>query len=205
MSSQVITQVCLILIVLIFGPTFIPEEMDRIDEIIGSNWSAKYNGLDKLTVCSGIYNSIFNNRVEIYTLVISQYGIYSRHMTFIFNLFVLMQFVNYLNCRSSNSNSHNFLEGITWTSGIGILLALGLQILIIFQGSHIMELYPYGLTIKQWAICASMSLVVVLVGMLVKQLPYDHDGEEQKGKIWPNRCYNLAVMATAPKENLQDF
>lgn len=63
MSSQVITQVCLILIVLIFGPTFIPEEMDKIDEIIGSNWSAKYNRLDKLTVCSGIYNSIFNNRV----------------------------------------------------------------------------------------------------------------------------------------------
>lgn len=141
----------------------------------------------------------------MYTRVLSQYGIYSRHMTFIFNLFVLMQFVNYFNCRSLNNNSHNFLEEMNWAAGMGIVVAFGLQIFIIFVGSDVMELYPSGLTLTQWAICASMSLVVVLVGMLVKQIPYDNENEEQKGKVWPNRCYNLAVMATAPKESLQDF
>jgi hypothetical protein len=36
-------QVIIMLIVLFFGPSFIPEDRDGVDDIIGDNWSAKYH------------------------------------------------------------------------------------------------------------------------------------------------------------------
>lgn len=133
-SSQVIIQVSLIIMVLAFGPSFIPEDSDPVDSIIESDWSAKYNSELKQTVCSGIYDNVFNHREEVYARVIRDYGIHSRHMTFIFNLFVIMQFVNYFNCRNLGNFYGNFVEGITLGSVICLLTAVGLQILIIFVG-----------------------------------------------------------------------
>lgn len=54
------------MIVLLFGPYFIPEDVDEVDEIIGDNWQAKYFTASKQTICSGIKTSIFNNSQPVY-------------------------------------------------------------------------------------------------------------------------------------------
>lgn len=57
----------MILVVLFFGPSFIPEQIDFIDEIIGDNWGAKYSTQYKNTICTGIYNDIFEAQSPVYS------------------------------------------------------------------------------------------------------------------------------------------
>lgn len=172
-SSQVVAQILLIMIVLALGPKFIPEDPDDIDAIIGDNWSAKYNSQSRSTICSGVYNNIFQYGSQMYSDVFNNYSIHSRHLTIIFNLFVLMQIFNYFNCRNLGEQSHNFVDGINLKSCFSLLFSIGIHILVICMGKSIFGLYPYGLTLKQWAICLGLSLVVILVGLIVKQIPYD--------------------------------
>lgn len=82
---------------------------------------------------------------------------------------------------------------------VSFLVAFGLQVIAIHTGSNLFHVYPYGLTLKQWAICIGLALIVILIGLIISQVPYDIDNDEQKGKVWPNRCYNLAVMATVAR------
>lgn len=123
-------------------------------------------------MCSGTFNSIFNHLNEVYSKTINKYGIYSRHMTFVFNLFVLMQFINYFNCRNLGQKNVNFVQGFTISKLVCIVFALGLQILIIFTGGSAFGLYPYGLSLKQWTICLGISLIVSIAGLITKQIPF---------------------------------
>lgn len=84
-----------------------------------------------------------------------------------------MQIFNYFNCRNLGEQSHNFVDGINLKSCFSLLFSIGIHILVICMGKSIFGLYPYGLTLKQWAICLGLSLVVILVGLIVKQIPYD--------------------------------
>jgi hypothetical protein len=47
--------------------------------------------------------------------------------------------------------------------------------------------------------------VVVLVAILTREMPFDDEGEENRGKVWPNRSFNLAVIAMVSRDTLQDF
>lgn len=157
------------------GPKFIPEDSDDIDSIIGDNWSAKYNSESRSIICSGVYDNIFENRAEVYTPVFEKYQIHSRHMTIVFNLFVLMQFFNYFNCRNLGEQSLNFVDGVNVATCCSLFFSIGIHVGVISIGSSVFGLYPFGLTLKQWAICLGLSLVVVLVGLIVKQIPYEND------------------------------
>ena len=44
-------QIGILIIIVFFGPAFIPESPDNVDSIIGTNWSAKYNDDTKTTIC----------------------------------------------------------------------------------------------------------------------------------------------------------
>jgi hypothetical protein len=86
-----------------------------------------------------------------------------------------MQILNYFNCCNiDNIKSINFIHSISIYSIILILVAIGLHITLIIYGSNIIGLYPGGLTIKQWAICLGLSLMVIIVGLIIRQLPYDN-------------------------------
>lgn len=93
-------------------------------------------------------------------------------MTFIFNLFVLMQFVNYFNCRNLSQKSVNFVDGFTISKFVCILGVLGLHVGVVSVGGTAFGVYPLGLTLKQWAICLGISLIVALTGLITKQIPY---------------------------------
>jgi hypothetical protein len=83
--------------------------------------------------------------------------------------------LNYFNCCNiDNIKSINFIHNISIYSLLLILFAIGLHITVIIYGGNILGLYPGGLTIKQWAICLGFSLMVIIVGLIIRQLPYDY-------------------------------
>lgn len=95
---QAIFQLTVILVILFSGERWIPEAPDAFDDVIGSNLNHKYaNGIVGGTVCSGRFNYIDGTRD--YYPIHEKYNMYSRHFTFIFNTFVMMQMFNFLNSR----------------------------------------------------------------------------------------------------------
>lgn len=103
-------QVLLLLAMVFFGHLFIPEEEDHIDTIIGSNWEAKYSSSDRSTIAWGVWSGLLTEQ-PVYSSTYEQYHIYSRHSTFIFNLYALLTIFNSLNCRRLEDNHFNIFMG----------------------------------------------------------------------------------------------
>ena len=96
---QSVFQIIVLLVILFAGDLFLPEFPDSFDSEIGTNLSAKYhNGI----VSGGTMRSgrgIFPNGDRDYKPIHEMYHTASRHYTFIFNMFVMMQVFNFLNSR----------------------------------------------------------------------------------------------------------
>ena len=97
-SCQTVFQICILLIVFFFGHMFIPESVDDVDGVIKEDWSAKYHDVFRTTVCWGAWESILTEE-NVYNEKFDKYGIHSRHLTIVFNIYALMQLFNYFNCR----------------------------------------------------------------------------------------------------------
>lgn len=92
--------------------------------------------------------------------------------TIIFNVFVWMQIFNQYNNRRLD-NKFNIFEGIqrNWFFiGINVIM-VGLQILIVFVGSHAFEIRPNGIDGTQWAISVVVALFCLPWGVLVRLVP----------------------------------
>jgi len=97
-------------------------------------------------------------------------GGYSRHFTFFFNLFVLMQIVNMI-CARKIHDEYNIFEGFfdnfvflaVWA------IILGLQFVIIQYTSFIFKVM--ALSWEQWAIGLGISLTVFIVDAATKSIP----------------------------------
>ena len=83
-----------------------------------------------------------------------------------------MHFMNYFNC--FNLGERNILKIVSFQSLAAYLFALGLHILVMLVGDHVFEIYPHGLTPKQWGISIGFSVSVLIIGTLVKQIPYEN-------------------------------
>ena len=62
------------------------------------------DGIIGSTVRSGRYNYI--NGDPDYLEVYDEFRIFSRHFTFVFNTFVMMQVFNFINCRKLHEEVH---------------------------------------------------------------------------------------------------
>ena len=99
-------------------------------------------------------------------------GYPSRHLTVVFNLFVLMQIWNMLCARKIN-DEFNFLEGVFTNAmfvGVWIIILVG-QFLITQFGGKAMKVHNNGLTVAQWIICLLVSLICILVNAILKCIP----------------------------------
>jgi Ca2+ transporting ATPase len=96
---QSVFQIIVLLVIVFAGELFIPEFPDDFDAVIGTNLNAKYyNGIvTGGTVRSG--RDIFVNGDPDYKPIYEQYRVDSRHYTFVFNTFVMLQVFNFLNSR----------------------------------------------------------------------------------------------------------
>ncbi len=93
--GQAIFMFIMLLILVFAGDRFIPEFEDAFDSRPGFKPEYKYStpGI----VRSG--RSIFVNGDPDYDTVLSETEVFSRHFTFVFNAFVMMQVFNFVNCR----------------------------------------------------------------------------------------------------------
>lgn len=99
----------MVMLILIFaGDSFIPEYVDSFDStIFASHPEYKWaNGVVGGTVRSGRFYTISGN--NDYETVFLAVDIYSRHFTFIFNTFVMMQLFNFLNARKLHEEINIF-------------------------------------------------------------------------------------------------
>jgi Ca2+ transporting ATPase len=97
--GQAILQIIVIVVLIFWGDNLIPESSDSFDLTVFAGlpeWKWK-NGVVGGTVRSGRFISI--NGDADYKTVYDATGIYSRHFTFIFNTFVMLQIFNFINCR----------------------------------------------------------------------------------------------------------
>ena len=97
--GQSIYQLIIILIIVFMGEYFIPERVDAYDtELFAAHPDYKWhNGVVGGTVRSG--RPYFPNGDPDYETILEHSETYSRHFTFVFNTFVLLQVFNFVNCR----------------------------------------------------------------------------------------------------------
>ena len=117
------------------------------------------------------------NGDELYKAVIELPGIdgdSSRHMTFIFNLFIWLQIVNMLAARKIHDEK-NLCDGFFANPAfliIWVLIIVVNGVIIQFTGAFF-SLHPDGLAIEQHGLCIGVSFSVLLVNLILKLLPDD--------------------------------
>ena len=98
----------------------------------------------------------------------------SRHMTFIFNLFIWLQIINMIAARKIHDELNickNFFENpafiVIW------IIIVGVNFLIIQYTGAFFSLHPDGLSWEQHLLCIGISLSVLIWNMILKLLPDD--------------------------------
>lgn len=200
--AQCVFQTFLLVVVLLVGHLYIPESPDSLDEIIGPNWQAKYSSQEAATVANGLQlNPLLGTpSYEGY----DRYGIFSRHLTIVFNIYSLMQIFNCLNCRRIRDKQINVLEDIEPQTALLLAAALLAHYFFMVWGPSVASLYPQSLTLQQWLISAGLGMSVWLVGFLVRLLPSQGRGGAER-KVWGNKSYNLGVKLVVKKNKLSEF
>jgi Ca2+ transporting ATPase len=107
--GQAIFQIIVMMVLIFAGEHIIPEYEDSYDTTIFAahpeyKWA---DGIIGGTVRSGRLRHI--NGDEDYQQVYLQYRIFSRHFTFIFNTFVMMQVFNFLNAKKLHEEVISYL------------------------------------------------------------------------------------------------
>lgn len=98
----------------------------------------------------------------------------SRHMTFIFNLFIWLQIVNMVAARKIHDEVNlcdGFFENPAFIL-IWIIIVVVNFLIIQFTGDFF-HLHPDGLSMEQHILCIGVSLSVLLFNLLLKFLPDD--------------------------------
>jgi Ca2+ transporting ATPase len=111
--GQSIFQLIIIITLVFLGDQFIPEYPGSYDTTVfaGHPEYKWLNGVVGGTVRSGRFYTIKGDKD--YSTVYDATSEYSRHFTFIFNTFVMMQVFNFLNSRKLHEEVHNPLFSLT--------------------------------------------------------------------------------------------
>ena len=122
----------------------------------------------------------------------------SRHFTYIFNTFVLLQVFNELNCRKLGTElnifERAFANGMFWMLWVFTLVA---QVVIVEVGSKALSVHEEGLTAQQWGICVGLGATPLAWRVVLVSLP-----EWKKvGKLSyrPPRGDAISHLTEAPK------
>jgi Ca2+ transporting ATPase len=98
--GQALFQLIVLLFLVFYGEHLLKEYHDGFDEMDGFRPEYKYS-MDGMMARSGRMLTIRGN--EDYQKVFNEIHLYSRHITFVFNTFVMMQIFNFFNARKINN------------------------------------------------------------------------------------------------------
>ena len=103
--GQAIYQFAVMMILAFIGERFLPEAADGFDTTYPDKLDCKY-GADGLARSGRL---IFVNGTPDYETCFNDLHLYSRHFTFVFNTFVMMQVFNFVNSRKLHDEVMRFL------------------------------------------------------------------------------------------------
>ena len=113
--------------------------------MIGTDFGAKYHNGDRDsgTVAYGAFYKI--NGDDAYFDYFEKYHVFTRHFTFIFNTFVMMQIFKFFNCRRIHDEL-NLLQGFfnNWIYLLILFGIFGFQVIIVQLLNVPFKLYEYG-------------------------------------------------------------
>ena len=114
---------------------------------------------------------------ELYKAVLKKPGIdgdASRHMTFIFNLFIWLQIVNMIAARKIHDEINIFAYFFDNPAFLIIwIIIVVVNYLIIQYTGAFFKLHPKGLSWEQHVLCIAVSLSVLIANLILKLLPDD--------------------------------
>jgi magnesium-transporting ATPase (P-type) len=96
----------------------------------------------------------------------------SRHLTVVFNLFVLFQIFNMVGARKINDEI-NILDGIHTNAmfmGVWLVIVFG-QILIVQYGGWALKVHLDGLSLGQWVLCLWVAATGLICNLALKFVP----------------------------------
>lgn len=98
----------------------------------------------------------------------------SRHMTFIFTMFVVMQIINMFPARKIR-DEWNIFFGLhkNFMFIIIFLFIVGMQVVITQVGSVVMKVHPDGLAREQWGEAIAIAMSILVIDAILKLLPDD--------------------------------
>ncbi len=113
----------------------------------------------------------------------------TRHLTMIFNVFVLYTLFNQLNCRVIDDSFNIFKRiGNSALFPLITLAELAGQILIVQFGGSFVNCAKQGLSLEQWGICVVLSLTTYPVSFIAKLIPIQNciDPLLNRGRMDPS-------------------
>jgi magnesium-transporting ATPase (P-type) len=96
----------------------------------------------------------------------------SRHLTFVFNLFMFFQIFNLINARKIDDEL-NVFQNIKSSRlySFSILFMIFAQILLVQNGGKMFGLHLMGLTFEQWILCIGFASTSLIVSLVLKFIP----------------------------------
>jgi magnesium-transporting ATPase (P-type) len=88
-----------------------------------------------------------------------------------FNLFVLMQILNYFNCRKQKKSLINVFHNLKVVSMMIVLSILILHYIFVQNIGDVAGLYPYGLTFTQWILCLALAMLTWVFEIIFQLIP----------------------------------
>ena len=161
--GQSVLQLTVILLMMFYGENFLPEYQH------GSSYPR--NPLHTTYVRSGRLYTLSGD--EDYKPLYDDSDIGpSRHFTYIFNTFVLLQLFNQINCRKLGSEWNIFhrvcSNAMFWT--LWVLTWVG-QVVMVQAGGTALNVHKDGLTAEQWGICVGLGMTPLLWRLVLINLP----------------------------------
>jgi Ca2+ transporting ATPase len=159
--GQAILQLAIIFTILYAGEFFLPE--------FGSGENILYHDDNDETVRSGRNFEVDGD--EDYKDLYGENGP-SRHLTYIFNIFVLLQLFNMFNARRIHDELSIF-EGLKKSYMFAFIwfLVLCLQILMVSVGSYAFSCHLEGLNWAQWLICIGFGILPLPWRLVLRKIP----------------------------------
>jgi hypothetical protein len=207
---QSLFQLILLLIIYLFGPKFIDDGGEESKIILEC-----YNFLPNFEVETNSTKIIFGQRdywktssklkmnkpncinhsrnLHLYFDEFEkEYGS-TRHLTMIFNIFVLYTLFNQLNCRVIDDSFNIFKRiGNSYLFPLITLAEITGQIFIVIIGGQFVNCSTLNLTGKQWTYCILLSLLTYPVNFIAKLIPLENcidpylKSDEEKSLIEDN-------------------
>jgi len=134
----------------------------------------------------------------------------SRHYTYVFNLFVMLQLFNEINCRKIEMDKFDVFEGMLsnllfvyiW------IVTFFIQVLMVQFGGYAMSCYSKGLTVEGWLICFAFGAGSLPWAVVLKLIPVPTSWLPQTGAgsaSAPNPLDESGVLAMVRKSRRSSY